>query len=70
VRINFDLKEAILKSGYKQVFIARETKIDETLLSKIIHGGREASDENKKALSDFLKYTVDELFPKTPKRKE
>lgn len=60
--ILFELKKAILESGLKQTFIARQLGIDETTLSKKIHGYLPILDKEKKPLAEILGKDVAELF--------
>ena len=60
--ILFELKKAILEKGLKQTFIARQLGIDETTLSKKIHGYLPIFDQEKKDLAVILGKDVDDLF--------
>ncbi len=59
-----NLKLQIFKLGIHQNHIARALRIDESILSKIIHGYREPSEAQRKQLADFLKVEVTWLFEK------
>lgn len=59
-----NLKLQIFKLGIHQNHIARALRIDESVLSKIIHGYREPSEAQRKQLADFLKVEVTWLFEK------
>jgi transcriptional regulator with XRE-family HTH domain len=59
-----NLKLQIFKLGIHQNHIARALRIDESVLSKIIHGYREPSEAQRKQLADFLKGEVTWLFEK------
>jgi hypothetical protein len=61
--ILFDLKKAIIKSGLKQGYIARQAGIEETRLSKAIHGHRPLSKNDEKNLAKALGMRVEDLFP-------
>ena len=55
-----NLKLQIFKSGIRQNQIAKELKFCESQLSKIIHGYREPSADERKLLAVYL--NVDELW--------
>jgi len=59
-----NLKLQIFKLGIHQNHIARELGIDESVLSKIIHGYREPSQVQRKQLSGFLAVEETWLFEK------
>ncbi len=59
-----NLKLQIFKLGIHQNHIARALRIDESVLSKIIHGFRQPSDVQRKQLADFLKVEETWLFEK------
>jgi plasmid maintenance system antidote protein VapI len=61
----FELKKAILDSGFKQTYLASLIGIDQTLFSKAIHGHRTLSENQKVRLAQFLRKEVAELFPDT-----
>jgi transcriptional regulator with XRE-family HTH domain len=59
-----NLKLQIFKLDIHQNHIARALRIDESILSKIIHGYREPSEVQRKQLADFLKAEETWLFEK------
>ena len=59
-----NLQLQIFKLGIHQNRIARELGIDESVLSKIIHGYREPSQVQRKQLSGFLEVEETWLFEK------
>lgn len=61
--MNTVLKVAFIEAGKKQIAVAQETGIENTKLSRIIHGYCEPSDEEKKAIAKALRRKVDHLFP-------
>lgn len=65
--ILFDLKRAIIKSGFKQGFIAQRAGIEETRLSKAIYGHRMLSRSDKQRLAQALDLKVEDLFPQKEK---
>lgn len=61
--LNLALKTAILASGKKQGRVARDARLDETALSHIVRGRREATPVEQERLSRVLGRPVPELFP-------
>ena len=59
-----NLKIQIFKMGIHQNNIARSLGIDESVLSKIIHGYREPSESQRKQLASFLRAEESWLFEK------
>jgi transcriptional regulator with XRE-family HTH domain len=59
-----NLKLQIFRLGTHQNYIARALGMDESVLSKIIHGYRKPSQEQRKQLADFLKVEENWLFEK------
>ena len=59
-----NLKLHLFKLNIRQNYIARVLRIDESVLSKIIHGYREPSEVQRKQLAGFLKAEEDWLFEK------
>jgi len=57
-----NLKIAIFKRGIRQNHLARELGMNDAVLSKIIHGFREPSNEQKALLSGYLREDEDWLF--------
>jgi len=57
-----NLKLQIFKLGIRQNHIAKSLRIDESVLSKIIHGYREPSEAQRKQLAGFLKVEETWLF--------
>ena len=60
--MNYSMKMKILKSGNTQIQIARETKIQESKLSKIVNGHIEPTGDEKKRIAKALNTTIQELF--------
>lgn len=59
--MNVRLKFAIFQSGKTQVEIAREAKVSESRLSRIIHH-YEPTDEEKKRIAVALRIKVSDIF--------
>lgn len=59
-----NLKLQIFKRGVRQNQLARELRISEAVLSKIIHGYREPSEAERKLLCAFLEADEVWLFEK------
>ena len=59
-----NLKLQIFKLGLHQNHIARALGIDESVLSKVIHGYREPSLQQRRQLAGFLKVEEKWLFEK------
>jgi transcriptional regulator with XRE-family HTH domain len=59
-----NLKLQLFRSSVRQNFLARELGMDESILSKIIHGYREPSTEQRQKLSDYLGVEESWLFEK------
>jgi transcriptional regulator with XRE-family HTH domain len=59
-----NLKLQIFKAGIHQNRLAQLLGIGETALSKIIHGYREPSDDERRKLSSYLAAEPDWLFQK------
>jgi transcriptional regulator with XRE-family HTH domain len=59
-----NLKLQIFRLGIHQNHIARSLGMDESVLSKIIHGYRQPSQEQREQLADFLKVEENWLFEK------
>jgi transcriptional regulator with XRE-family HTH domain len=59
-----NLKLQLFRSAVRQNFLARELGIDESILSKIIHGYREPSPEQRQRLSGYLGVEESWLFEK------
>ena len=57
-----NLKLQIFRLGIHQNQLASQLRIDETVLSKIIHGHREPSVEQRKAIALYLQAEEDWLF--------
>jgi transcriptional regulator with XRE-family HTH domain len=57
-----NLKLQIFKSGIRQNQIARDLKFCESQLSKIIHGYREPSEEERQLLAAYLNVDESWLF--------
>jgi len=68
-----NLKLQIFRSGSHQNRLAKTVGIDETVLSKIIHGYRNPTTEQRKLLAEHLAADEDwlfECFESTPRRAE
>jgi transcriptional regulator with XRE-family HTH domain len=59
-----NLKLQIFRSAVRQNFLARELGIDESILSKIIHGYREPSKQQRQSLANYLGVEESWLFEK------
>ena len=59
-----NLKLQLFRSSVRQNFLARELGIDESILSKIIHGYREPSLAQRQMLSGYLGVEESWLFEK------
>jgi transcriptional regulator with XRE-family HTH domain len=59
-----NLKIAIFKRGLRQNHLAKELGMNDALLSKIIHGFREPTDEQRTLLARYLGEDEDWLFEK------
>ena len=59
-----NLKLQLFRSSLRQNFLAREVGIDESILSKIIHGYRAPSPEQRRLLTTYLGVEESWLFEK------
>jgi transcriptional regulator with XRE-family HTH domain len=59
-----NLKLQLFRSSVRQNFLARQVGIDESVLSKIIHGYREPSKEQRQVLANYLGVEESWLFEK------
>lgn len=59
-----NLKLQLFRNSVRQNFLARELGIDESILSKIIHGYREPSKEQRESLANYLGVEESWLFEK------
>lgn len=59
-----NLKLQIFRRGLHQNHLARELGIEETILSKIIHGYREPSEAQRRLLASYLEADETWLFEK------
>ena len=59
-----NLKLQLFRSSVRQNFLARAVGIDESILSKIIHGYREPSKEQRQLLANYLGVEETWLFEK------
>lgn len=59
----FELKKAVLESGYKQVFVAQQAQIAESRLTRCITGRGKLTGDEKKRLAKVLGKNTSELFP-------
>ena len=60
---NAVLRDAIFRSGKRQIEIADRVGIHESRLSKILHGRAEPTDAEMKAIAKVLKQAPEALFP-------
>jgi transcriptional regulator with XRE-family HTH domain len=59
-----NLKLQLFRNAVRQNFLAREIGMDESILSKIIHGYREPSKEQRQVLAGYLGVEESWLFEK------
>jgi transcriptional regulator with XRE-family HTH domain len=59
-----NLKLQLFRSSVRQNFLARAVGIDESILSKIIHGYREPSKKQRQLLANYLGVEETWLFEK------
>jgi transcriptional regulator with XRE-family HTH domain len=59
-----NLKLQIFKSGIHQNHLARQLGLTDTVLSKIIHGYRQPTQEQRKLLAEYLSVDENWLFEK------
>ena len=59
-----NLKLQLFRSSVRQNFLARAVGIDESVLSKIIHGYREPSKKQRQLLANYLGVEESWLFEK------
>jgi transcriptional regulator with XRE-family HTH domain len=59
-----NLKLQLFRSSVRQNFLARAVGIDESILSKIIHGYREPSKKQRQLLANYLGAEESWLFEK------
>jgi len=59
-----NLKLQLFRSSVRQNFLARAVGIDESILSKIIHGYREPSKKQRQLLANYLRVEETWLFEK------
>lgn len=59
-----NLKLQLFRNAVRQNFLARQLGIDESILSKIIHGYREPSREQRQLLANYLGVEETWLFEK------
>ncbi len=59
-----NLKLQLFRSSVRQNFLARAVGMDESILSKIIHGYREPSREQRQLLANYLGVEETWLFEK------
>src|SRR5207249_10220493 len=62
------LFRSLFRSSVRQNFLAREVGIDESILSKIIHGYREPSKEQRQLLANYLAVEETWLFEKLDRK--
>lgn len=61
--MNHRLKEAILKKGLKQKYIAQTMKIDPVVFSKKLNGDLSFSRSEQIQLSKILRTRIKDIFP-------
>jgi len=61
--MNLKLKMKILESGKPQIALAREMKIPEPYLSKIVNGWLIPKNEIKDKIAQALNCQIEEIFP-------
>jgi len=61
--MNLRLKTKILESGRPQIALAREMKIPEPYLSKVVNGWIEPKDTLKNKIAQALNCEVIDIFP-------
>lgn len=59
-----NLKLHLFRLGIHQNYLAKQVGIDETALSKIIHGYREPSEQQRRLLARYLDVDENWLFEK------
>jgi len=59
-----NLKLQIFRRAVRQNYLARELGMDDSILSKIIHGYREPSKEQRQSLAHYLEVEESWLFEK------
>ena len=59
-----NLKLQIFKSGIHQNHLARQLGLTDTVLSKIIHGYRQPTQEQRRLLAEYLSVDENWLFEK------
>ena len=59
-----NLKLQIFRHAVRQNYLARELGMDDSILSKIIHGYREPSKEQRQSLANYLQVEESWLFEK------
>ena len=59
-----NLKLQLFRSSVRQNYLAKQLSIDESILSKIIHGHRQPTPEQRKLLAKFLGFDEAWLFEK------
>lgn len=60
---NSTLKTAIFLKRTTQTLVAQKAGVQESRLSRIIHGYVSPSDDEKRAIARALRLPVEELFP-------
>ena len=61
--MNVKLKMAILESGKHQFEIARNAKISETCMSRVVTGRRQLSSEEASRLALVLDISIADIYP-------
>jgi transcriptional regulator with XRE-family HTH domain len=62
VEINFRLWQAIKEKGYKQKDFAKLIGVDNSVVSRVVNGRMNLSDEEKERWAKALEKTVKEVF--------
>ncbi len=63
VKQHSPFRVAVFNLGIRQNVLAKQAKIHESTLSKILHGTRRATDDEQRRLSGVLQIAIAELFP-------
>ena len=60
--MNFVLKFAVIKSGKNQIEIARQARIAESKLSKVVNGHVQPTVQEQKRIAEALNLELEDLF--------
>lgn len=63
--MNIALKMAILQKCGNQTLFARQVEMGESIISRIIHGYREPTADEKRIIAQKLGLSEEALFPET-----